>query len=325
MNGRGDLLYLTQEEVVALGVSDRDVIDLVRASLEEHGRKRCEMPAKIGLHPLPDTLMHAMPAYVPGERACGLKWVACFPQNAARGLSQTSGLMMLNDPDTGWPVAVMDAIWITARRTPAVSALAAERLAPPDARVLAIIGCGVQGRAHLEMLPLVLPALTEIRLFDERRRVAQELAAESDGSLDVVASETVEAAVRGAQVVVTATAILFEPRPIVRHAWVEPNALILPVDFDSAWEWQTLSAADKFVVDSIEEMEYFRSIGYLPNGLPPIHAEIGEIVAGVRPGRERDDELIVDMNIGMGVEDVVLARHLYERARAEGAGRLLPL
>ena len=92
-----------------------------------------------------------------------------------------------------------------------------------------------------------------------------------------------------------------------------------------AWEWETLSGADKLLVDSVAEMEYFRSIGYLPHGLPPVHAEIGQVVAGVRPGRERDDELIVDMNIGMGVEDVVVARAIYDRALERGLGAVLPL
>jgi len=320
-----EVLYLTREEVVGLGLSDAEMIELVRTALVEHGRRRYEMPAKIGLHPLRDTLMHAMPAYVPHARACGIKWASCFPENEQRGLAQTSGLLVLNDPETGWPLAVMDAIWITARRTPAVSALACEKLARADSEVLGIIGCGVQGRGHLELLPRVLPRLREARVFDARPDAAQALARTHRDGIEVRVAESVEAVVRGADVVVSATAILFEPNPLVRHDWVREGALVLPVDFDSVWEWETLSGADKFIVDSIEEMEYFRTVGYLPHGLPPVHAEIGQVVAGVKPGRERDDELIVDINIGMGVEDVVVARALYERALEQGAGRRLPL
>lgn len=321
-----ELLYLTQAEVVQAGLTDRDVIELVRTALTEHGRGHYEMPAKIGLHPLENTLMHAMPAFVPEARACGLKWASSFPANTALGLPQTSGLLILNDETSGWPIAVMDAVWITARRTPAVSALACETLARRDASVLGVIGCGVQGRGHLDVLPLVLPGLEEARLFDRRPDAAHRLAETSrDRDFEVRVVSTVEAVVRGADVVVSATAILSKPDPIVRHEWVEPGALILPVDFDSAWEWETLSGADKFLVDSMPEMEYFMTIGYLPHGLPPVHAEIGQVIAGVRPGRERDDELIVDMNIGMGVEDVVVARTIYDRALEEGLGRKLPL
>jgi alanine dehydrogenase len=162
-------------------------------------------------------------------------------------------------------------------------------------------------------------------VFDVRREAAARLAATHGTSLAVRAVDTVEDVVQDADVIVSATAILFEPNPLVRHEWVKEGALILPVDFDSVWEWETLSGADKFIVDSVEEMEYFRTIGYLPNGLPPVHAEIGEVVAGLRPGRQHDGELIIDMNIGMGVEDVVVAHALYERALADGVGRLLPL
>lgn len=319
-----EILYLTRAEVEGLGFTDAEVLELVRTALIEHGRKRYEMPAKIGLHPLRDTLMHAMPAYVPDAGACGIKWASCFPDNEQRGLAQTSGLLMLNDPATGWPIAIMDAIWITARRTPAVSALACERLARAGSEVLGIIGCGVQGRGHAEVLPLALPGLREVRLYDARPEVAARVSERVGGPMVRVAA-SVEEVVRGADVVVSATAILFEPMPIVRHEWVKEGALVLPVDFDSAWEWETLSGADKFLVDSIEEMEYFRTVGYLPHGLPPVYAEIGEVVAGVKPGRERDGELIVDMNIGMGVEDVVVARAIVDRAQERGAGSLLPL
>ena len=98
-----------------------------------------------------------------------------------------------------------------------------------------------------------------------------------------------------------------------------------PIDFDSVWEWKTMKRCDKFLVDSTDEMNYFMSVGYLPHGLPKIHAEIGEVVAGVKPGRQRDDELIMDMNIGMGVEDVVLARAILDRAIERGIGRRLLL
>jgi ornithine cyclodeaminase/alanine dehydrogenase-like protein (mu-crystallin family) len=320
------LLYLTRDDVEELGFADEEIVECVRMALTEHALQRCEMPPKIGLHPLQDTLMHAMPAYVAGAGACGLKWASCFPGNQSLGLAQTSGLLILNDERTGWPIALMDAIWITARRTPGVSALACEKLARRDSAVLGIIGCGVQGRGHLEFLPRMLPNLAEVRLFDTRPDAAPLLAQSYRGEeLRVFAVDSVEGVVRGADVVVSATAILSKPNPIVKHAWVEPGTLILPIDFDSAWEWETLFSAGKFIVDSVPEMEYFGTIGYLPNGLPTVYAEIGEVVAGVRPGRETDTEVIVDMNIGMGVEDVVVAQALYERAIERRIGMMLPL
>lgn len=322
-----EILYLCRGDVERCELHDTEMLELVRVALQEHGSKRTEMPAKIGLHPVQDSIMHAMPAWVPGAHSCGMKWAAAFPDNHLLGLAQTSGLLVLNDEESGWPLAVMDAAWITARRTPAVSALACEFLAKTSTSVLAIIGCGVQGAGHLDFLPLKLPNITEVRLFDSRPQIAAALAgrARTNGNnFAIHVINDVKDAVVGADVVVTVTAILREPKPIVRHDWIGEGMLILPVDFDSAWEWETLSGADKFIVDDVSEMEYFRTIGYLANGLPPVHAEIGEIVAEQRTGRENDDELIVDMNIGMGVEDVVVARTLFDRAVEAEIGTLLP-
>ncbi len=96
-----EILYLTQADVAAAGLTPEDMLELVRTALTQHGNKKVEMPAKIGIHPLPDTLMHAMPAWVPAVKACGIKWAECFPDNHKYNLSQTSGLMILNDPQTG--------------------------------------------------------------------------------------------------------------------------------------------------------------------------------------------------------------------------------
>jgi ornithine cyclodeaminase/alanine dehydrogenase len=324
-----EILYLTQQDVVDVDLSKREIIDLVRIALTEHGHKRCEMPAKIGIHPLKDTLMHAMPAWVPARGACGIKWAECFPDNYEKfKLPQTSGLMVINCPETGWPLCVLDAIWVTAKRTAAVSALACEFLARKDTEVVGIAGAGVQGREHVQVLPDVLPRLKKIKLFDKFPEVTKKLIADLQPKapkVELVEAKNLEEVVRGSQVVVSATAILAKPDPQIRDGWVEHGAFLAPIDFDSLWEWETFSRADKFLVDSLDEMKYFMTVGYLPHGLPELHGEIGEVVAGIKLGRESDDELIIDMNIGMGVEDVVIGRELFRRAAQKDIGRLLPL
>jgi ornithine cyclodeaminase/alanine dehydrogenase-like protein (mu-crystallin family) len=209
-----------------------------------------------------------------------------------------------------------------------VTALACEKLARQDTREAGLIGAGVQGRVHVEMLPEVLSNLERIKVMDRVREVAEGLQRDLQPSLadiQIEVCDTIEEAVRGSLVVVTAAAIKAKPDPQIRDSWVEPGAFLAPVDFDTMWEWETFSRADKFIVDSLEEMEYFMTVGYLPNGLPPLHAEIGEVVAGIKVGREREDELIIDMNIGMGVEDVVVATEIFKRACDRDMGRLLPL
>ena len=178
------------------------------------------------------------------------------------------------------------------------------------------------------MLPDVLPHLERIKIVDRFAGVAGQLRDDLQPKLPHIQIEvcnSIEAVVRGSLVVVTAAAILAKPKPEIADAWIEEGAFLAPIDFDTLWEWETFSRADKFIVDSMAEMEYFRTVGYLPHGLPPLHAEIGEVVAGLKAGRECDDELIIDMNIGMGVEDMVVAGEIFRRACETNLGRILPL
>jgi len=323
-----EILYLTQQDVIDSNLTQTDILDLVRLALREHGKKEFEMPAKIGIHPKGDAFFHAMPAWVPEAKACGIKWAECFPDNYQHNLPQTSALMILNCPETGWPLCILDAIWVTAKRTPAVSAIACEFLARKDTEVIGIIGAGVQGREHVQLLPVVLPNLKTIKITDRFEDSIKKLIADLQPQwpdIEMIPCKTMEEAVRGSHVVVSATAIITNPKPEIRDEWIEPGAFIAPVDFDSLWEWETFKRADKFLVDSHEEMKYFMTVGYLANGLPDLHAEIGEVVAGLKPGRANDDELIIDMNIGMGVEDVVVGKEIFERSVSAGRGTILPL
>jgi len=322
-----EILYLTHGEIESLGYTPSDIIKLVRMALTEHGKKRCEMPAKIGIHPISNTLHHAMPAFVPAAGASGMKWVACFPENYKYNLLQTSGLIILDDVQTGWPIAVMDGVWVTAKRTPAVSALAVEKLAPRNSSEVGILGCGVQGRGHVMALATVMPDLKRVKVLDIHPEIAQQLVDDFKDHYDfqlVVASST-EELVRNSDVVVTATVVLKKPNPLIEDEWIKEGALLLPVDIDSVFFWKTMKRADKFLVDSLDEMNYFMSIGYLEHGLPELYAEIGEVVAGLKPGRENDKELILDMNVGMGLVDMVVARDVLDRAIKRNIGTRLPL
>ncbi len=327
INRGKEILYLTRGDIENMGYTQEEIITLVRTALTEHGKKKVEMPAKIAIHPISNTFHHAMPAFVPAVGASGIKWGQCYPENYKYGLEQTSVLLILNDVQTGWPLAVMDAIWITAKRTAAVSALAVEKLARRDSSEVGILGCGVQGREHVVTLASVMPHLKKVKVMDIMPEKAQRLIDEFRGRYDfgIVEAASYEELTRGSDVVVTATAILDMPDPKIKDEWIKEGALLLPIDFDSVFEWQTMKRADKFLVDSLDEMNYFMAIGYLANGLPPLYAEIGEVVADIKPGRENDKELIFDMNIGMGVEDVVVAKDILLRAVKNNIGRRIPL
>ena len=322
-----EILYLTRAEIEGMGYNQKEIIELVRIALTEHGKKKVEMPAKIGIHPIKNAFHHAMPAFVPTAGASGIKWGGCFPENHKYCLAQTSALFILNDIQTGWPLAVMDASWITAKRTAAVSALAVEKLARQNSSELGILGCGVQGREHIIALASVMPNLKKVKVFDLISERTQRVINDFRGKyhFQIMGVSSYEELTKGSDVIVTATAILDVPDPRIKDEWIKEGALLLPIDFDSVFEWKTMTRADKFLVDSLDEMNYFMSIGYLASGLPPLYAEIGEVVAGIRAGRENEKELIFDMNIGMGVEDVIVAKDILLRAVKQNIGARLPL
>lgn len=324
-----EILYLTREDCMNTGLTTEDIISITQSALEAHGRKETEMPAKIGIHPYKNTFFHAMPALVPGQSACGVKWVECFPENPVKfNLAQTSGLLIFNDMESGFPIAIMDAIWITAKRTPAVSALSARYLANADAETFGMFGCGVQGTEHVRFMPRELKELKKIYIYDviDSRMDALVEEVQDEVDAEIVKARSVEEVVKSCEVLASATAILEKPDPKVKDEWLQKGQTVLICDLDSFWEIETMRRADKFVVDDIGQHQHFANAGYYPEGLPEkIYAETGEIVAGVKPGREVRDELIVVNNIGMAVEDVVMARAILDRALEQGLGIKLPL
>lgn len=322
-----ELVYLSREEVIGLGLTSQDILVLVEQALIDHGRQRYEMPAKIGVHPHADVFYHAMPAHLPSRNAVGCKWIECYPRNPAQfGLPQTTGVLIMNDPASGCPVAIMDSTWITAMRTPAVTVLAAAAL-HPHARTFGMIGCGVQGREHVRFADAHLTGLEAIHVYDSRPDVAIRLVAELSGSVGVplIVAACAEELVKSCEVISSATVILKEPLAVVKDEWVTSGQTILPCDLNTYWDPAIAHRADAYIVDSIEEHRLFADMGYFPDGLAPISAETGAVLAGLSPGRTNLDQVIVNSNIGMAVCDVAVGREVYERAVAHGAGRRLPL
>jgi ornithine cyclodeaminase/alanine dehydrogenase len=172
------LLYLSQANVVSVGLEMAEIIELLETAFKEKGEGRVEMPPKPGIHPGEgDNFIHAMPAYIPAMNSAGVKWVSGFPENYKRGLPYISGLLILNDPETGVPLSVMDCTWITAVRTAAATAVAARYLARPDSSVTGILGCGVQGRTNTEALNVLFP-LKKVMAYDIDATAARSFAEE---------------------------------------------------------------------------------------------------------------------------------------------------
>ncbi len=289
-----------------------------------------ELPPKIGVHPRPDgSFAHAMPAHLRGESAAadllGMKWIAGFGTNAARGLAAIHGLVVLNDPATGVPTAILDAGPITARRTAAVSGLAIRQFAPRvDDRSprVAIVGAGVQARSHVEVVAHLMPG-AQLRLHDRHPERAGALAAEARAGsgaaiASIEAAESARGAMAGADVVITAAS--FGPvRQVMTNEWLAPGALVIPVDYATYCAAEVARDASLFLVDHRDQFLANRDAGLFEDYPDPI-ATLGEaILAGTRRPAGR----VVVTHLGVGLADVVLGDAVVRRAAAAALGTML--
>jgi len=321
-----DVLFLSRANIERIGLTMADIVACVEEAFREKAVGDAQMPPKPGIHPAPDAFIHAMPAYLPKMRAAGIKWVSGFPENLKRGLPYISGLLVLNDPNTGFPTAVMDAAWITAKRTGAATAVAAKYLARRDSRTFGILGCGVQGRSNLEALHEVLKNLEEVRAYDVSETNLQRYVDEMHVKfgLSIEPARNPREAVEGSDVVVTAGPILKNPNPTIESHWIKEGVFACPLDFDSYWKLDAIHSMDKFCTDDVEQLLYYKSIGYF-KGISNVYADLGQIVVGEKAGRESEEERIMSMNLGLAIEDMAVAVRLYERAKKLGVGERLSL
>jgi alanine dehydrogenase len=305
-------LFLSREEVAGLLPGIPEQLDLVERTYRSLAAGRVELPPKPGVHPRKDSFVHAMPAYLRDEDVVALKWVAGYPANKERGLPYITGLIVLNDAETGLPLAIMDGAEITAARTAAASGVCVRRFAPAGWRRAAILGCGEQGQFHARLLRALEPGV-RIRAWDPHPERIGRLGEQ------VEAAGGWEKAVADADVVVTAGPIVEDPDPPIRPEHLGERWLALPIDFDFYVTEEAVAAADLFLADDVGQFEYYREQGHF-QGWPEPAGSVGEgLAASGSPGR------VVCCNLGIGALDAAFASAVLERARAAGAGTELAL
>lgn len=298
--------------------------DVMRKALAELARGEIQQPLRTVVR-LRDAagFMGLMPAYSPGA-GYGLKALCITPGNPAVGKDAHQGGVLLFDVRTGEPLALINASAVTEIRTAATSAVATDLLAGPGAAELAIIGTGVQGRAHAHAIAATRP-LTGIRLAGRDLTRAREVAAELAGQLGlpVTAYDDVPDAVAGAGIVVTATN---SPVPVLRREWLAPgthvNAVGACLPSDRELDTATMAEAAVFA-DSRESVSHEAGDFLLAERegvVNPVRAELGELLTGTAPGRARDDEITVFESLGLAAEDLAAASYLYQKAARQGAG-----
>jgi ornithine cyclodeaminase/alanine dehydrogenase len=319
------LLYLSRADVEAVNLDMRTIIHLLEQAFAEKGRGNVEMPPKPGIHTRPDAFIHAMPAYIPALRSAGIKWVSGYPDNCRRGLPYISGLLILNDEETGIPYAIMDCTWITAYRTGAATALAAKYLARPESSTVGILACGVQGRTNLEALACLF-RIRKVYAWDILPDVQERFVREMSDKLglEITSVREPKQAVVESDLVVTSGPILKHPTPTIERGWLKEGVFASAVDFDSYFSGQAMAQMDRISTDDRAQFLYYRSVGYFQH-TPEPYADLGELVAGLKAGRQSTKERTMAINLGLAIEDMAVAPIIYRMAIEKGLGTRLPL
>lgn len=315
------LLLSTKE--ISQRIDLPEIVDIVERVFAAHGVDDAVMPAKITLDLARSgepNWCNAMPAFLPGMEAAGIKWAGGFLHNPERReMGYVQAMIILNDPVSGAPLAVLDGVWITNARTGAVPAVAAKHLANPGPLRVAIVGAGMQARWSSRAL-MRSAEVASITVCDKRPEAADAFVAEMSQELatEVRSAATVEAAVRGANLIITVTTA---DAPLVKREWVEPGALVVSMGSYQELDERLVLDADLRVVDhrlqNLKRGEFTKLIAAGRLSEDDIGTEFGSIVAGVAEGRTSPDQIIVASMIGMASTDMAIAQAAYQRAKDE--------
>lgn len=330
------VLWLSRGDLLALGGNRSDLyIEALQRGFALHAAGQFVQPLKPylrwpGAGHIADRII-AMPAWIGGDDPiAGLKWVGSRQHNPSRfGLERASATIILNHPQTNHPIAIMEGGLISAMRTAAVTGVAARYLARTEFTDVALIGCGPIAQAQAETLLEQFASIRRLHLFDLCPKAAERLASKLTRrfpALDLRLAADAEAAIRPADVVIPCTVT---DRPYIRFDWLQPGAFVSNISIMDVHK-EVFLKADKVVVDDWAQANREKKIIHqlVQEGLfsrEALHAEMGEIVTGRRPGRERDDEIILLNPMGMAVDDIVCAQALYYKAREADIGTWLEL
>ena len=326
----GVTLILTRRDVAAL-LSIEECMEAVERVFRLNGEGKTQAPGVLGVH-VSDGGFHIKAGVLQLNRPYfAAKINANFPQNPKRlGLPTIQGVILLSDADNGYPLAVMDSTEITGQRTAAATAVAAKYLARPESKTLTICGCGIQGRISLLALMGLFP-LEQVFAYDvdstRSQKFANDLSAEL--AIAIKAVDQLEDAALQSDICITCTP---SRQFFLKRNHIAPGSFVAAVGADNEDKQEldpSLLAGSKVVVDLVEQCA---TIGELHHALEQkvmtkdqVHAELGEVVAGTKPGRTSSDEVIVFDSTGMALQDVVTSALVYEKAKQQGAGTTIEL
>ena len=324
-------LYLTQDDVKKI-LDMQSTLEAVEDSFREMGKKAIEMPPRVYLH-FPKGVLIAMPAYMPGLKAAGTKLVTVHPENKKDyNLPSVIAKIVLNNPDNGLPIAIMDGTYITALRTGAAGAIGIKYLSNEDSKVVGICGAGVQGHSQIMGLMEVRPNVKKIKVYDIIPEVKASFVKEMKviySNIEFVAATSPEEATRDSDIIITCTP---SPTAFLNGDWLKKGAHVSAIGADTAakreLETSVIKKCTKLVVDFIPQAFIVgdfakpKEEGAITE--KDIYAEMGEIVCGAKKGRVSAEEITLFKATGLAIEDVGTALKVYQLALKKKIGQDLP-
>ena len=320
-------LYLTQDEVKSI-LDMKSTLEAVESAFREMGNENIEMPARVYLH-FDKGVLIAMPAYMPGLDAAGTKLVTVHPGNKqAYGLPAVNARIVLNSPENGLPLAIMDGTYVTALRTGAAGATGIKYLSREDSKEVGLCGLGVQGRSQLMGLMEVRPGVEKIKVYDivpEAKKAFVDEMNEKYSGVNFVPVDSAKKAAEGSDIVITCTP---SPEPFIDGAWLKKGCHVSAIGADTGAKRELMTSViercDKLVVDFIPQafvtgdFRIPKEEGVITE--EDIYAELGQIVAGKKEGRTSPDEVTLFKATGLAIQDVGTAHKVYQLAKEKGIG-----
>jgi ornithine cyclodeaminase/alanine dehydrogenase-like protein (mu-crystallin family) len=312
---------LSEKDIRAVSPALMEVVALVEQAYRLDAEGKVEVPTKIGVHPeRANAFLHAMPAWVGGTRALGVKWVSYFPGNFSRGLPDSTGIIILNDPDVGLPRCIMEGMYVTFLRTAACAAVAAKHLTSRPPRTLGLIGCGGLGLWSLRVMTSVFPSIQQVFVSSRTRESRERFCANMsrEGSWRIAAVDDPLQAVRDVDIVVSSMPPA-DVKPVSADA-LTPGTLFIPLDLVNSWQDNVLAAIDRVAADNpthFAAQVQSRRAPAFPLLKHP--TSIQDVVAGKSPRVSSSQRALIAV-CGIASTDVVVGWEIYRRARAANVG-----
>lgn len=318
-------LILDRADVEALLPPMPEIVGIVKETYRQSAAGQVDSPTKIGVHPKrPFSFLHAMPASLRHSGEIGMKWVSYFPGSGAAPDSDATAIMILNEPEAGRPVAIMEAMQFTNARTAACGIFAAEMLAPADPERLGLIGCGALARWTAPELARRFPSLKTASVTSKRARSREAFATKlsAETGLEVAPVDSVQEAIEGADIVLSA--IPQGPPPIAKGKWLKPGALVVAFDILGTWDDHALARFGLLATDGLPRLENIMATKRTGARLPDRILSFDELATGA-PFERSADQPVLAVPSGLASLDVAIAWEIYRRAATEGRGRRIEL